>query len=220
MSWEIYVAEVAVAILARTPAEYEAAMTRVEGIATRLHIDYSDGVFADGKTIGLPQIYSSTNATFDLHLMMNRPEDSLEQIISLQPDLAIIHFEAEGDHQKTLSQLRQAGIRTGIAVLPQTLSAQIEPLIDGLDHVLVFTGSHLGFGGGDFLPKVLGKIAQLKKIKPSLEIGVDGGINQQTAQLAISAGADILVSGSFIHASSDPTVAYEALMGIAKGVRL
>ncbi len=207
---------VAPTILASTPDDYAARINRVKPFAKRLHIDICDGVFIDTKTVGLTQVYDIDGVPFDLHLMMTHPEGQVENIVALQPQLVIVHFEAECDREDLFRQLRELDIRVGLAINPETTIEQVKDMLPNIDHLVVFTG-RLGHNGGEFRVDCLDKIGEARAINPNLEIAVDGGVNQETARKAIEAGANLLDCGSFIHDSPDPEIAYIALEAIAEG---
>lgn len=210
-------AKVAVTIDADTPADFAARIDRVKPFVKRVHIDISDGVFAPHKTIGLSQAYGIEGAELDLHLMVEYPESQIEKILAFQPKLVILHFESEGGHLKEVfRQLREVGICTGLAIKQDTTVEQVKDWLPEIDHLLVFTGK-LGFNGGEMHVDCLDKIAQAKAINPNLEVGVDGGVNQETARYALAAGADVLDAGSFVHESADPEAAYIGLEALASG---
>lgn len=209
-------ASVAPTILAETPEDYSARIERIKSFAKRIHVDVCDGVFIESRTIGLTQIYDIDGVPMDLHLMMDHPEGQVENIISLQPNLVIIHFEAQVDCQAFFNQLHEMGIHVGLAIKPETSVEQVAHLLPGIHHLLVFTGK-LGHNGGEFQADCLEKIAQARAINPELEIAVDGGINEETAHLAIEAGANLLDVGSCIHESSDPEGSFIALQALAEG---
>jgi ribulose-phosphate 3-epimerase len=210
------VASVAPTILATDPDDYARRIDNVKAFATRIHIDVADGVFVEAKSVGLSQIYDIDGVPFDLHLMMAHPEGRFEDICALMPSLVITHFEAPFDHEAFFKQLRDVDIKVGLAIKSETTIDQCKDLLPLIDHLVVFTGK-LGHNGGEFRADCLEKIGQARAIKPDLEIGVDGGLNQETARLAIEAGADLLDVGSFIHDSGDPEIAYIAIQAIAEG---
>jgi ribulose-phosphate 3-epimerase len=209
-------ASVAPTINATSSEDYARRINNVKGIAKRLHIDVSDGVFDDTKTCGLTQVYDIDGVPFDLHLMMVHPESQIEHIIDLQPQLVIVHFEAPFDREPFFKELRTMEIKIGLAIQAETTIEQVKELLPLIDHLLVFTGK-LGHNGGEFRADCLEKIGQARIINPDLEIGVDGGLNQETARLAVEAGADLLDVGSFIHDADDPEIAYIAIDAIAQG---
>ncbi len=210
-------AEVAVTIDADTPADFAARIDRVKGFAKRIHVDISDGVFAPHKTIGLSQAYGIEGAELDLHMMVEYPESQIEKMLAFEPNLVILHFESAGGHLKEVfSQLKAVGIRTGLAIEHDTTIEQVKDWLPDLDHLLVFTGK-LGFNGGEMRVDCLDKIAAAKIFNPNLEVGVDGGVNQETARYALAAGADVLDTGSFVHEAVDPEAAYIGLEALASG---
>jgi ribulose-phosphate 3-epimerase len=209
-------ASVAATILADTPAEYAERIDRVKPFVKRLHVDICDGVFIDTKTVDLTQVYDIDNVPLDLHLMITRPETQIDEIISLRPELVIFHYEAQADRESIIRQLHDLEIRVGLAVNPETTIDQVADLLPIIDHLLIFTG-RLGHNGGEFRVDCLNKIAEAKALRPDLEIGVDGGVDQETGRMAVDAGANVLDCGSFIHDSDDPEIAYIGLEAIAEG---
>jgi len=209
-------ARVAATILAGAPSDFAERISRIKLFVEILHVDIADGIFVPAKTIGIGQVYGLSQAELHLHLMVEHPELYLESAISLDPALVILHFESTGDLSKLIAELKAANIRTGLAIKLETTIEQVKNLLPDIDHLLVFTGN-LGFNHGEFHGECLEKIQQAKRYKSDLEIGVDGGINQETARLAIEAGANLLNSGSFIHDSADPEAAYLGLKAIAQG---
>ncbi len=200
-------AQVVPAVLAENPVDLGHDLKKVR-FSRRLHIDIASPPFAPRRTIGLAQLHLPVETSCDLHLMLDNP--SAETVISLGPELAIIHFEAGGDQKNFLSRMKQVGIKTGVALLPETTVAQAAELIKNVDHVLVFTG-HLGYYGGQLRTDCLPKIAEIKAINPKIEVSVDGGINLENIEAVKNAGADILISGGFIVNSADPKDAYTRL---------
>lgn len=210
-------AKVVPSLTAETPDEYAAQIDRVKPFAQRIHVDTADGVFVPRRLLGLSQVYDIEGVPMDLHLMVSHPESQLQHVVSLQPSLVIIHFESEVDHRNFIREMHESGIKVGLAIKPETTIEQVKDLLPEVDHLLVFTGGHLGYYGGELQVECLDKIAQARGIKPDLEISVDGGVNQETARLAVDAGADILTCGSFIQQAADPEMAYEAVRAIAEG---
>lgn len=207
---------------ATTPDDYAARIDRIKPFTTRLHVDISDGVFTETKTIGPSQVYGIDGAELDLHLMVDRPSANIETIISLAPSLVFCHFEASEDLASVFSQLKACDIRVGIAIKPDTTIAQIADILPNVDALLIYTGSSLGRNSSpetdEFQMGQLDKIAAARAIHADLEIAVDGHIDQSSAKLAIDSGADVLNVGSFIQNSDDPELAYEALRAIAEGL--
>src|SRR3954471_4476385 len=142
-------ASIAPTINATSPEDYARRINNVKPFAKRLHIDVGDGVFTGVKTVGLSQVYDIDGVPFDLHLMMVRPESQIENIISLQPQLVIVHYEAPCDREGFFRQLREMDIKVGMAINVETLVDQVKDILPTIDHLLVFTG-RLGHNGGEF----------------------------------------------------------------------
>lgn len=206
------------AVLATGGDEFDQEILAAAKISNRVHIDVTDGQFAKQQTVNLAQIYWGDSDTADLHLMMDHVAEHQEQLISMRPDLVIIHFEAaDGTRAKRslMADLQAAGIRAGIAVLQTTAVSEAEELIKAADHALVFTG-HLGSYGGKMSKESLPKIAAIKDLKPDIEVSVDGGVNDKNAKRVVRAGADVLVTGSYTVGSDHPKRAYEKLQRAAE----
>lgn len=191
--------------------DYRQQVERVADFAERIHLDLMDGVFTKTKSPKLDQVWWPHGIRADLHLMYQRPDLYLEQIIHLEPQLVIIHAEAEGNFGSFADRLHQADIRVGVALLESTEAELIRPALNNIDHVLIFSGS-LGRFGGEAHLKLLGKILKLKQWKPSIEIGWDGGVNDKNARQLMKGQVDVLNVGGFIQRSSDPAAAYAKLV--------
>lgn len=203
-------------ILATTIDDYETRLKRVLPFAKRIHIDISDGKFTDTTTIGIGQVECDEGLVVDLHLMVSDPERAVKAVVELKPSLVIIHFESDGEHDELFEALHEAGIKAGLAILPETSIDEVAELLGLVDHLLVFTGT-LGHNGGQFKPQCLAKVAQARAINPDLEIAVDGGVDDITGAKAVAAGVEVLDCGSFIHQAGDPEAAYrklDALSGV------
>lgn len=197
-------------VLATTPEEYAAMAERARSLSQRVHIDISDGQFTDNLTLGLAQVQVPEGTDLDLHLMLQDPAAQLETALSLKPHLIIFHAEASGDIAGCMRHVRELGVRAGVALLQQTPVASAEPLLKLADHALIFTGN-LGHNGGNFQTDQLAKSAQIRIIKPELEISVDGGVTDANAALAVLQGVDVLYVGAFLQQAADPQAAYDAL---------
>lgn len=203
-------------VTASDPHTYREQMARVEPFAERIHIDFADGKFAP-KLVDLDQAYWPEHIGADLHLMYRNPTEHLETIINLKPNLVIVHAEAEGDLLGMLLRLRQAGIKVGVALLKETQPEEHGALLAIADHVLIFSGD-LGHFGGQADMKLLGKVAGIKSISPTAELGWDGGVNTENTPALTAGGIDVLDSGGFIQKSENPKQAYEDLAGLTSQV--
>ena len=180
-----------------------------------IHIDVMDGAFVPNITIGpcvIKSIRKSTDLPFDVHLMVNSPEHLFEDFVSAGSDIITIHYEAVQDMDLALSKLRGLGVKSGISIMPDTSDDVLDPFLGKVDRVLVMSVMP-GFGGQEFMENQLEKISRIRKKigDRSITLSVDGGINDRTAPLAINAGADMLVSGSYIFKSDDYSQAITSL---------
>lgn len=202
-------------IIAHTPDEFARQSQNITPFAERVQIDITDGDFASPATINLNQVYYPDNWTVDLHLMLREPAKWIEAVVSLDPNLVIIHAEADGDLAGVMGHLRKFGIKVGVALLPETPVDSVKELILAADHVLVFAGS-LGQQGGVADLSQLNKVPQIKNINPDIEIGWDGGANLDNIQQIATGGVDLINVGSAIQAANDPTKAYQKLTNLTE----
>ncbi|MGC8871724.1 MAG: ribulose-phosphate 3-epimerase [Caldimicrobium sp.] len=180
-----------------------------EAGADLLHLDVMDGLFVPNLTFG-PLVISAlrphTNLPFDVHLMIVQPERYLKHFAEAGADLICVHAEATTHLHRAITQIKELGKLAGVSLNPHTPPEILDYVLELLDFVLVMTVNP-GFGGQKFIPQCLSKIEKLKNtiVKRGLNtlIEVDGGINEKTSQLVISAGADILVAGSYIFEKED-----------------
>ena len=181
----------------------EAVRARVGG-ADWIHFDVMDGKFVENISFGAEvqkAILKNGKFFVDTHLMVSRPDKQLDFFIKAGSNLITFHIESESDADHTINVLHRAGIMAGIALKPSTPAEFVYPFLESLELVLVMTVEP-GYGGQGFLNYTLPKIKQIREkaneLRPSLMIEVDGGINRETAPLVIDAGADVLVSGSYL----------------------
>ena len=172
--------------------------------ADMLHVDVMDGHFVPNISIGPPVVKSIRKATdmfLDCHLMISNPFDYVESFASSGADLIGFHVESESDVEKTLEKIINAGVKPALVIKPKTPAEAVYPYLEKLAMVLVMTVEP-GFGGQSFMADMLPKIKAIREkanqVNPDLLIQVDGGIVPETAKLCVEAGADVLVSGSYI----------------------
>jgi ribulose-phosphate 3-epimerase len=203
-------------ITAYDPHEYRAQIEQIEAFAERIHIDLMDGEFAPKASPGLDQIWWPDNLVADIHLMYKRPAEHIQQLVKLKPSLVVIHEEADVDHVRFAEQLREHGIKAGLAILQETAADDVLLILKNFDHVLVFSG-HLGFHGGETDLTLLDKVQAIRQGYPKIEISWDGGINADNAKQLVKAGVDVLNTGGFIQKSPDPQAAYATLKSVIGG---
>lgn len=190
--------------------EYKAQLLRLMPFANRIHIDLMDGHFAPTVSPSLDYVWWPPEAVVDIHLMYQEPMTVLERLIELRPRLVIIHNEAHVHHMHFASALHIAGIQTGLALLPETPVAYAEQVMHSFDHVLIFSGN-LGHHGGTANLGLLDKVAEIRQHHPDVEIGWDGGVNENNVKQLAAAGVDVLNVGGYIQNSSHPKAAYATL---------
>jgi len=193
--------------------------------ADALHVDVMDGHFVPNLSLGpktVAAINKATSLFLDVHLMMYNPFDYIERFIEAGADRITFHFEATEDVKETLKYIRTCGVEAGLAFSPETSAEMISPFIDQADLILLMT-VHPGFGGQAFIPEVLEKVAFVRDLRdknarediPPLHIQVDGGIDDKTAGKCIHAGANVLVSGTYLFKAPDMKEAILKLRGLA-----
>ena len=175
-----------------------------------LHIDVMDGHFVPNITIGpvvVKSIKKHSKLFFDVHLMITNPEKYWESFYKAGADLIVFHNEVSCDKKQLIQEIRKAGIKVGVSIKPKTPVEDILEILPLVDVVLIMTVEP-GFGGQSFMADMVPKISSLRKIiddnKYNCLIEIDGGINDKTAKICIDAGADALVSGSYIFAAQNP----------------
>ena len=167
-----------------------------------IHIDVMDGHFVPNLTFGpeiIKKIRPYTKKIFDVHLMINPVEKFIPQYIKAGADIITIHEEINDDVENCLKLIKKHGLKTGISIKPKTSERKLEKYLDLLDLILVMTVEP-GFGGQTFMHSQLEKIKNIREMigEKSIDLEVDGGINNSTSKLTIEAGANILVAGSAI----------------------
>lgn len=203
-------------VLADDQDSFDHQMHRLASFVERVHIDLVDGDFAPAKTIDIENVWWPGGVQADLHVMFKRPFDYMEAIIGLHPQLIIVHAEAEGDFVGFAHKVHHHGMEAGVAMLPETTFEMIEPALGLIDHVLIFSG-HLGNFGGHADLKLLDKVKQIKAAQPRLEIGWDGGVNDQNAAKLAAAGVQVLNAGGYLHGAKNPAEAYQKLKDLTNG---
>ncbi len=185
-----------------------------------LHIDVMDGHFVPNITIGpvvVKSIKKVSKLFFDVHLMISEPEKYWESFYKAGADLIVFHNEISCDKKLLIQQIKNKGIKVGISIKPKTPVSDIYDILPLVDVVLVMTVEP-GFGGQSFMHDMTGKISQLRNIidkeKYKCLVEVDGGINDKTAIECVKAGADVLVSGSYIFASENPQQILKGLKSV------
>ena len=176
-----------------------------------LHIDIMDGLFVPNISFGMPvmdAINKHSKKPLDVHLMIEKPERYLETFKNLGAFQLTVHIETCPHLHRTIQQIKSMGIKAGVALNPHTNVNDLELVIADLDLVCIMSVNP-GFGGQKFIPMTYEKVGRLKELivtrGANALIQVDGGVNEETGTKLVDRGADVLVAGSFIFNSPNPT---------------
>jgi ribulose-phosphate 3-epimerase len=185
-----------------------------------IHIDVMDGHFVPNLTIGpglVASIRKTTKLPFDVHLMIENPEQYIDAFTKAGADRITVHVEASVHLHRTVAMIRERGLKAGVSLNPATPLVQIEPILPDIDLLLVMAVNP-GFGGQKFIGGSLSRIRQAKEairaMAPGVLLEVDGGVTLKNIRSIADAGADILVAGSAIFGSGD----YPATIGAMKAL--
>lgn len=185
------------------------------------HIDIMDGVFVPNISFGMPVLKSiakHAKKPLDVHLMIVDPDRYIKTFADLGSNILTVHYEACTHLHRTLQAIKSEGMQAGVAINPHTNVSLLEDTINDIDLVCLMSVNP-GFGGQSFIENTFKKIKQLKQIieknNASTKIEIDGGVTDQNAKQLIDAGADVLVAGSFVFGSTNPTETISNLKKIA-----
>jgi ribulose-phosphate 3-epimerase len=181
--------------------------------ADRIHVDVMDGHFVPNISMGAPIVQSLRQVTrlpLETHLMISDPDFFLEEFVDAGSDSFLVHWEGNNNLHRTVQRIKARGKRVGVAINPATPAAVLEEILQDVEQVLIMTVNP-GFGHQHFLPTTLPKIRRVRQlieqIKPGCDLEVDGGIDAESAPLAVAAGANVLVAGTAIFGKNDEVAA-------------
>jgi len=185
--------------------------------ADMIHVDVMDGHFVPNITMGVPVVAALKRVTslpLDVHLMISEPDRYLEAFASAGAAMLTVHVEVLPHLHRTLTRIRQLGVKAGVAVNPATPLEAVSEVLTEIDHLLVMSVNP-GFGGQTFIPRTLQKVAearvQIKAAGGRATIEVDGGVDETNAGALVEAGAGILVAGASVFGTPDPAAALRSL---------
>ena len=199
------------AILSADKEDYRAQVEKVNSFTRRAQIDVTDGQFAPATTLDITNVWWPKNWEADLHLMVAKPSTYLDVILKLSPSLVIMHAESNENLVPIFERLKAAGIRSGLALLPQSYPGRYKKYIELVDHVLVFAGQ-LGGQGGPADMMQMEKLPLIRAMKPEVEIGWDGGANLSNVRALAHAEVDTIYAGSALMKAPDPAKAYAEMV--------
>ena len=184
-----------------------------QGGADRIHVDVMDGHFVPNISMGAPIVASLRRVTrlpLETHLMISDPDFFLDEFTEAGSDSFLVHWEGNNDLHRTVQRIKALGKRVGVVINPATPAAVLEEILQDVEQVLIMTVNP-GFGHQHFLPTTLPKIRRVRQlieqIKPGCDLEVDGGIDAESAPLAVAAGANVLVAGTAIFGENEEVAA-------------
>jgi len=206
--------EIIPAIIPKFFQEIEEKIKLVEPYVDWVQLDVMDGKFVNNSTWNNPNDLKSlnTNLNLEVHLMINNPEEAIDDWIESGVKRIIIHYESTDKHKEIIEKVKRAGLEIGLAINPETSIEVIDEFYKDIDLVLIMSVNP-GFGNQDFLNESVDKIRQLRERYKNVNIEVDGGVNLETAPNVIKAGANILISGSAIFKSNNIEETIKKLKG-------
>lgn len=182
-----------------------------------LHLDIMDGVFVPNISFGFPVIEAVAKACkkpLDVHLMIVHPENYIKQVAATGAMIMNVHYEACTHLHRTVQEIHAAGMKAAVTLNPATPVCMLEDIINDVEMVLLMSVNP-GFGGQKFIGNTLNKVKRLRQLIDDAGskalIEVDGGVQAETAPLLVKAGADVLVSGSYIFKATDPIATIHSL---------
>ena len=188
------------------------------GGARILHVDVMDGHFVPNITIGMPVVRSirkTTDMVIDTHLMIDEPGRYAVEFVEAGANMVSVHVEADPHLHRTLSAIRDAGAKPGVAINPATPIESLTEALPYVDFVLLMSVNP-GFGGQSFVPTMLDKLSRLKRMITErgleVKIEIDGGIDSTNIASIVNAGADLIVAGSAVFGRGDPAAAVRELI--------
>ena len=214
--------EIAPSVLSADFSDIKQAIYEIENSGCKyVHLDVMDGTFVPEITFGskfIKDIRSLTNLTFDVHLMIDKPENHIDSFVLAGSDIITIHQEATLHLHRVLSYIKSKGIKAGVSIIPSTPVSAILPVLDLCDEVLIMTVNP-GYGGQKLIQSCVNKIAELAEIREKegydFIINCDGGVNLETIQDVVAANVDLAVVGSAFFNADDKTALVADLKELA-----
>ena len=204
------------AILTEDPEALESMLHQTETFTNYAQIDIMDGQFVPSRSITWEHLTRlSIKLTWEAHLMVLHPEKQLEGFQKAGAQKVVFHYETTSSPQDVISLARQVGLGVGLAVNPETPITAVLPLVSEVDSVLLLSVNP-GFYGSKFIPEVMDKVAELRHIRPELEIGIDGGIKESNIVRVAQTGVDDICVGSALFREPQPGESFRHLLSLIR----
>ncbi len=204
------------AILTDDPATLKKLVSQTESFTDYAQFDVMDGKFVPSRSVSCEQIAGiKTRLKWEAHLMVQRPEECLEDFQKAGAQKIAFHYEATLAPEKIIRKIKKLGMKAGLAVNPETPIDTIAPLVDKVDSVL-FLSVNPGFYGSKFIPEVLDKIVAFRKLYPQMETGIDGGVKESNIGQIARTGVNVIYVGSAIFFQPDPVESYRRLKNLVE----
>lgn len=211
--------KIAPSILSAKKDKLQEEVNEIEEAADLIHVDIMDGKFVPPTTFRAEDIKKvKSKLPKDVHLMVEHPikDGFIDDYADAGASIITIHEECKDDIKEAFGLIKSKGIKTGISINPPTPLEKIKQHLDDVDMILIMSVNP-GYPGQKFIEDVLPKVEELRKLKPELDIEIDGGINYDTIKQAAKAGANVFVAGSFIFKQEDRTKVIKELREAANG---
>ncbi len=206
------------AILTDNPDALETMVRQAETFASYVQFDIMDGEFVPSRSISPDHVAGlRTKLAWEAHLMVKDPEGHLKDFSKAGALKVIFHLEATSSPRSVISLARGLGLQIGLAINPETPVAAVLPLAGQVDSVL-FLSVHPGFYGSKFIPEVLDKITEFRRLQPGKETGIDGGIKASNIGQVARTGVDVIYVGSAIFMQPQPAESFRQLAALARGL--
>ena len=204
------------AILTEDPGVLETMVRQAESFTTYVQFDIMDGRFVPSRSITYEHLATlPMKLSWEAHLMVENPEDYLEDFRRVGAQKVVFHYEATSSSEEVISQARNLSLGVGLAVNPETPVSIIRPIASKVDSVLFLT-VHPGFYGSQFIPEVLDKVIELRSTGLGVEISVDGGIKESNIAEVARVGVDVIYVGSAIFLQPQPGESFRRLVALAE----
>jgi len=207
---------IAPTITVNDPVKYKLIIETYHSFTKRAQVDVSDGSLPGADiTVPTTAIWWPKGWAIDIHMMLSQPSSHVPTLLKLMPNLVVLHPEAQEDLLPIFAALQKNGIKAGVAVAKNIYPGHIQNIVEAADHAMIFSGN-LGQTGGTADLLQLEKVRILKKIKPAIEIGWDGGANIKNIRTIAQAGVNVINVGSAIIGAGDPAKMYADLVAEAE----